>query len=469
MGSIDLSESHGLQARKRREGSLRRLRAPWHRGAWSTGEVALALQAQRAELLRALRARADARGVPGDVLEEIVNEAVCIVVMMRRPIVSEEHLMGAFWTTVRLLLRHYREGRHALRVGSRLRVGFDAVAVHAAVRDPGPDEVAELKDRVARAADFVAQLSELEREVVAVMAVRGTGTKLTARIIGVPEKTVRAAARSARDKLDRIAVIASAGRMCDYREGAVVAYASGAGGGEDERLARAHLAACAPCRSAYARMVREMRSREFQGGSAAAFLPAPLAPLGHHLGLLGRMLGATAGRTVPGGGPGERAAEVLGGAGVVKVAAAGGAVVVATATLATGIHTLVMPSVRHAPHVHRHARMAVRHRVIQRGGGSVPANASDVAAQPSASAVRRVGSAHLTPQEHAELEFSSPPSASSNTSSRSARAPTASAASAHASSASSVAGLERSESSATGGGSSGASGPSQAAREFGQP
>jgi DNA-directed RNA polymerase specialized sigma24 family protein len=465
MGSIDLSVSQGLQARARLEGSVRHLRAPWHRGAWSTGEVALALQAQRDELLRALRARGDAQGVPGDALEEIVNEAICIVVMMRRPIVSEEHLMGAFWTAVRLLLRHYREGRHSLRVGSRARVGFEAVAVRAAAKDPGPDEVAELKDRVARAADFVAQLSELEREVVAVMAVRGAGAKLTARILGVPVKTVRAAERSAWGKLDRVAVIAAAGRMCDYRENAVVAYASGSGGNEDERLARAHLAACAPCRSAYARMVREMRSREFQEGAAAAFLPVPLAPLGHHLGLLGRMLGWTAGRSVPGGGPGERAAEVLGGAGAVKVAAAGGAVVVATATLATGIHTLVMPSAHHPSQAHRHARMA-QHPTTENGAGSDPIGDARVALQTSVSAMRQAGSAHLTPQEHAALEFYSLRSTSSDTSSRSSSPPTASAAS-ERNSVSSVTGLERSESSATGGQSS--SGPSKAAREFGQP
>jgi hypothetical protein len=468
MGSIDVSVSQGLQARSRREGSVRRLRAPWRRGAWSTAEVALALQAQRGELLRALRARGDVRGVPGDVLEEVVNEAVCAVVMMRGPIVSEEHLIGAFWTAVRLLLRHYREGRRTLRVGSRARVGFETVAVRAAAIDPRPDEVAELKDRVARAADFVAQLSELEREVVAVMAVRGAGAKLTARIIGVPEKTVRAAERSARDKLDRVAVIAAAGRMCGYREGAVLAYASGSAGGEDERLARAHLAACAPCRGAYARMVREMRSREFQGGAAAAFLPAPLAPLGYHLGLLGRMFGWTAGHSVPGGAPGERAAEVLGGAGVVKVAAAGGAVVLATATLATGIHSLVMPAERHDPHAHRHARIAAPHPAAESGAASALAGDTGVAAVPSGPVVRHVGSAPLTPQEHAELEFASPRPASSGTSSRSSSPPTASVATERSGSVSSVAGLERSESSATAA-ESDESGPSKAAREFGQP
>src|SRR3981081_2090223 len=92
MGAVDLSISQGLRARGTREGSVRLLRAPWRRGAWSSAEVALALQAQRAEPLRGVRGRPDARGAAEDVLEELVNEAMCIVVMMRRPIVCEEHL-----------------------------------------------------------------------------------------------------------------------------------------------------------------------------------------------------------------------------------------------------------------------------------------------------------------------------------------------------------------------------------------
>jgi hypothetical protein len=258
--------------------------------------------------------RGDARGVPVGVLEEVVNEAICIVVMMRQPIVCEEHLMGAFWTAVQLLLGHYREGRRGLRVGRRTRVGFDAVVVSVVAESPGPEDLVELKDRVARAADFVAQLSDLERDVVAVMAVRGAGVKLAARLLGLPVKMVRAAERSARSKLDRVAVIAAAGRMCDYRESSVAAYATGSAEDQDERLARAHLAACAPCRGRYTRLMREMQSRGFQGGAAAAFLPVPLGPLGHHLGPLGRMLGLLTDRSLPVGGPGERAAEVLGGA-----------------------------------------------------------------------------------------------------------------------------------------------------------
>jgi hypothetical protein len=175
----------------------------------------LALQARRAELLRGVRLRADAGGVPAGVLEELVNEAMCVVVMMRRPVVSEEHLMGAFWTAVRLLLRHQREGRRDLRVGKRGRVELETLAAEAMADAPGPDEIAELRDRVARAADFVAELSEFEREVVATMALRGVGANLAARALGVPVRAVRAAERSARGKLDRVAVIAAAGRMCD--------------------------------------------------------------------------------------------------------------------------------------------------------------------------------------------------------------------------------------------------------------
>lgn len=206
---------------------MRRLRAPWRRGVWSSGEVALALQAQRPGLVRAAGARPDTAGVPGEVLEELVNEAIAIVVMMRRPIVSEEHLMGAFWTAMRLLLRHHREGRRDLRVGSRGRVDFDAVASGVASRDLSPEEVVELRDRVARAGDFVAQLSAFEREVLAVMAVQGVGAKVAARVLGAPVARVRAAERAAQGKLDRVAVTAAAGRMCGYRKPALLAYAAG--------------------------------------------------------------------------------------------------------------------------------------------------------------------------------------------------------------------------------------------------
>jgi hypothetical protein len=117
MDAVGLPVSHG--GRAPREAPTRLVRAPWRRGAWSSAELALALQAQRGELLRVIGKRGDARGVPQDVLEEVVNDAICVVVIMRNPVRSEEHLLGAFWTTARMLLRQHHEGRHRLRVGSR--------------------------------------------------------------------------------------------------------------------------------------------------------------------------------------------------------------------------------------------------------------------------------------------------------------------------------------------------------------
>jgi hypothetical protein len=392
------------------------------------------------------------------VLEEVVDDAIGVVVMMRRPISSEAHLMGAFWTAARILVRQHREGRHRVRVGSRSRVGLETVAV---VSDElGPEEVFDLKDRVARAADFVSQLSDTERDVVTTMATRGAGLKLTARTLGMPVKTVKSAERSAKAKLDRVALIAAAGRMCQYRERPIVAYASRSADPDVERVARAHLAACAPCRAVYAQLLREMRARKFQRDAAAAFLPVPVMSLDHHFALIGRILGWLTSRPRLGG---DRVAEVLGGAGAVKVAVAGSAVVVATATLA-GVSPQVL---RHSPSKPSHEHAAVRGHVARSAVKvntvstpvAVPNRTVTTASRPKASPRR------LTPREHAELEFSSLRSPHSSTSDTYKR-PSAAIAEAHTSTPS----RETQSSGASGGSSSAASSEaSQAAREFGQP
>jgi DNA-directed RNA polymerase specialized sigma24 family protein len=304
MNSFDLGISPGR--RELWQQPSQRPRAPWRRGVWSRVEVATALQARRPELLRTVSARGDARGLSETVLEEVVDDAIGVVAMMRRPISSEAHLMGAYWTTVRILLRQHHEGRYRIRVGSRSRVGLEVVASWVTSDELGPEEVLDLKDRAARAADFVSQLSKTERDVVAVMAIRGAGLKLAARTLGVPVNTVKSAQRSARAKLDRVALIAAAGRMCQYRERPIIAYARGSADLEVEQVARTHLAACAPCRAAYAQLLREMRARKFHLDAAAAFLPVPAMSLDHHFVLIGRILGWLTSRPRLGG---DRVAE----------------------------------------------------------------------------------------------------------------------------------------------------------------
>jgi hypothetical protein len=181
---------------------------------------------------------------------------------------------------------------------------------------------------------------------------------------------------------------------------------------------------------------------------------------------------------VPVSGPGERAAEVLGGAGIVKVAAAGGAVVMATATLATGIPKLVAPSQHPKPHT-QHA-MPARHTAPATDalqypsafvGAETQAATARATVHPSVPRTPRpADTSHLTPREHAELEFGPQGSPQSGTPSHSTQAPIASAASTHTSSTSSVSSVERSEPS-TGESESRVekSSATRAAREFGQP
>ena len=326
------------------------IRSPWRRaGGWSPEEAAAELHSRRAELIGQLRRRSEARGVPVAAQEEIVDDAVTAVVMSSRGVANEHHLLGAFWLAVDHRCRRYREGRHFTRLGSRVRVEFDAAVEHA----PGganPFDRLELRDRFARGADLMADLDPRERQVVAVMAIYGVGPVPAARHLGLPLGEVRSAARSADAKLDRVAVIAAAGRMCDYRYNAIAAQAAGDASDHDARLARAHVNACLRCGRVYRELRREMRGREFQRAAAAAFLPMPAASFAH-AGGLGR-LAAWMQERMPGlpHGGGERAAEVLGGAGAVKAAAFGSAVVIAGGTLTSHIVHAVVDS--HAPSHH---------------------------------------------------------------------------------------------------------------------
>jgi len=333
--------------------------------------------------------------VPAGVREEIVDEAIGLVVMSRDPIRNEQHLLGAFWSSVGFLLAERRAGRHGLRVGSRKRVELDQVAVRAPDGSE-PFDLVALRERFAQAADWMTQLDPFERRVVALMAARGLGVKLAAQALGEPVKTVLAAARSADRKLEQIAAIAAAGRMCEYRQPAIIAYAEGDAQAQQEQRARAHLAACAGCPRFYAQLLREMGSRDFQRAASAAFLPPPIALAGGH-GWVERLAGLFPhGRVPSGGAAGERAAGLLGGGGVAKAAAAGTALVIAGAGVgARVIHSLSSPHHTAHHHVARHAGPSAEQASIRPAavaGGIVPAtpaaphNAADhrVVARPAA-------------------------------------------------------------------------------------
>ncbi|MFI4977430.1 MAG: hypothetical protein ACHQC8_01940 [Solirubrobacterales bacterium] len=327
------------------------VRAPGRRGPLSPEEAAHALNSLRSELRRALVRRSDARELPAGVHDEIVDEAIGLVVMSRNAIRDEEHLQGAFWISVRWLLAERRSRRHDLRVGSRRRVEFEPLAGEFAGGGE-PFDLVVARERIARAADLMAQLDPFEQRVLGVMAAYGLGVKRAARALGEPVKAVLAAARSAERKLDQLAVICAAGRMCEYRRRAIRAHARGTALEREERVARAHLAACARCRDEYVGLLREMSGREFQRAASAAFLPPPMIVAEVHGRWIERLTTfLSTGRAPTGTATAERTAGVLGGGGVVKAAAAGTALVIAGAGVgAKAIHSLTAP----AP-VHHHA------------------------------------------------------------------------------------------------------------------
>ncbi len=360
-------------------------RAPWRRGAWSPEEVAGALGARRRELRRQLDWRRDARGVPAGVRDEVLDDAIALVVMSREPIRHEQHLLGAFWRSVWFLLAEHRAGRHALRVGHRQRVEFDDVVLRLS-DGSDPFALVALSERVAQAADWMAQLDPFERRVVAVMATRGFGVKLAARALGEPVKTVLGAARSADRKLEQVAKIAAAGRMCEYRQPAIAAHARGTARAEQQRVAEAHLDACLSCRRLYARELAGMRGRDFRRAASAAFLPAPVAgAMGHAW--LERLAGLLpTGRVPSGTGVAERTAGLLGGGGIVKAAAASTVLVVASA----GVGERVISSLSNQPHhLARQARTAQRAEPHPTRRPAVPPVAVRVESHPTALRVQR--------------------------------------------------------------------------------
>jgi DNA-directed RNA polymerase specialized sigma24 family protein len=337
---------------------------PKHRnGRWSPEEAAGELHSRRGELIGQLRRRSEGRGVPVAAQEEIVDDAITAVVMSPRGVANEHHLLGAFWLAVDHRCRRHREGRHFTRLGSRRRVEFD-LAAQQAPDGANPFDALELRDRFARAADLMADLDPQERQVVSVMASRGVGPVSAARLLGLPLGEVRSAARSANAKLDRVAAIYAAGRMCQFRAGAITADAAGGASERDARLARAHVTACVPCGMVYRRLRREMREREFQRAAVAAFLPLPAISVGH-VGGVGKVAVWIEQRInfLPHG-SGERTAEVLGGAGIAKAAVAGTAIVAAggalTGHIVHAIEGAQPPAHHHADVVRRVSRPVIR-------------------------------------------------------------------------------------------------------------
>jgi hypothetical protein len=341
-------------------------------------------------------------GVSPTARDELVDDAIHVAVMSRNPVNGEEHLRRVFWTSIRLMVLEQHSGRHEVHVGSRRRVELNPLAP--APHTHEPFDLAVEHERTAMAVDLMAQLDSFERRVFALMATEEIGEKRTAEALGEPLNKVLAASRSAQRKLEQVAVIAAAGRMCDYRARALEAYAHGTAHAEQERAARAHLDACASCRASYARLLRELSGHEFQRAACAALLPPPAIAAEVHGRWVERLAALlSSGRTPSGGGTG--AAGLLGGGGLVKAAAASTALVIAGAGVGDRvIHSLASPA-----RVQHHQQRATAPSVKAHASGHVTA-ATYSAISPTRSNAAHALLTHRKAAKHTTSRPTSPPS-----------------------------------------------------------
>lgn len=317
------------------------VRWPWRRtGGWTPVEAAVELQRRLPVLVRELARRPGARGVPALAREEILLEAISAVTVEGQPIRDEPHLLGALWVAVEFRLRRWHEGRHHTRLGSQQRVPLDPERIPT-TNDTAYGRLEQL-ERTRQAADHLADLTPLERQITTLMASQGVGPLMASRQLDLPLGDVRSAARSARLKLDRVAAIAEAGRMCAHRQQAVTATAHGTATPEQQSQARAHLAACRDCRDLYHRLQRETADGQQPCHAIAALLPGPAVAVLH------RFAGWVARCPTLPSGAGERATQLAAGGGLAKAAAATTAIIVAATTLTGGLH------------VHHHHRVDIQ-------------------------------------------------------------------------------------------------------------
>jgi hypothetical protein len=257
-------------------------RRPRRRGLrharFSSEDIASALMPSRDRLVDQVPVElAAARGMPREQWELAVDDAIgYLATEYDVPIRSDEELERAFWWSTSLRVKRLRDGRNATVRGRWTRVDIDNVEI--AGTDAEPErEVIERSERAALL-EFVASLSELERQVFSCKygGARERGRNQIVRQLGLRMGEVRSAEASIKQKLERFVTIMAAGRLCAFRAPAVAALATGDLSKQAERVARIHLDSCPACRLEHAARLRALRSGRLPH-DIAQLLPIPPA------------------------------------------------------------------------------------------------------------------------------------------------------------------------------------------------
>jgi hypothetical protein len=225
-----------------------------------------------------------------DVREWIVDASIEYAALhyKGKPIRSRAELERVFWNAADRRVKQAAEGRREIVRGKNYRRVDLSVLDDLTVTETPEDEVLALAEATS-ALQFAALLSPGERDVWSCQLHAGgsepPGARRIAQQLGMPIAAVLKAERSINAKLDRYAVIYTAGRMCGYLAPAIADLAAGhddpqpadhprAEGRALAALVHLRLVRCKSCRADYKRHVRYLRGARFHN-KVAALLPAP--------------------------------------------------------------------------------------------------------------------------------------------------------------------------------------------------
>lgn len=223
-------------------------------GAWKTAETAFA------------RRFPECRGLGPEQLHDLYQDTV--LALLARSFQDEEHLRNALRLGIRQRARNMH--RDTKRRSEILQNNAPAMQRLAETKEAmtGPEQsVLAEQDRLI-AAEFLAELVPLERQVFALTA-DGLHYRAIAATLGLPVNEVRKATRACETKRQRFQLLYDTGRLCGFRASTIQAFNEGIASQQIASRARTHLDACPHCRAA-------SRPGTRSATRLAALLPIPI-------------------------------------------------------------------------------------------------------------------------------------------------------------------------------------------------
>jgi RNA polymerase sigma factor (sigma-70 family) len=227
-------------------------------------EIAAALERWRPQVLREMREQRLWRGASDAELEDQFQDVA--LVLCARDFASKEHLRRALWMGLGFRAKDFWKAARRREVPVAL--FFDEVI--------GDDRADAIEDDAAASADrrfiddCLSELDPRERDVYKLSKGEQLSRRRIAKTLHLSEAEVLRVLYRAQRKIDQVAVLAVAGRLCGRRRPAVASLARGQARGLTLEQARAHLSHCPSCLLAF-RAQRAALSRD-----VASALPLPV-------------------------------------------------------------------------------------------------------------------------------------------------------------------------------------------------